>query len=229
MLTIISGTDSGLLHQKTKELLGVKSENGDAVFLDNPSEDDLKEATASQDLFGGSSTFVFRELEDGVYEFLFDNITMLAQSKNRIIVQVEKVLKKQKDICTKEKVEIVEVKSVAKREMPSFVLADAFLKRDKKASFLALNDELPSKPPEEVHGGLWYQIKNMGLIVGGATEEESGLHPFVYKKLKLASKLFSQEEVSEMMKELVEMSHLAHRGQLDFPTALELFVLKYTR
>ena len=87
---------------------------------------------------------------------------------------------------------------------------------------------MATKPPEEVHGGLWYQMKNMALIFSGATEEESGLHPFVYKKIKLASTKFSKKECDEILKTLLEMNHRAHRGELDFEVALEQFIFRFT-
>lgn len=228
MLVIISGTDSLLIQAKIKEVTTSLAQGENISFLDNPTINLLQESALSQDLFGDTSLFVFRSMEEDVYDFLFEHIHLFSESKNSIIAVVDKVLKKQKDICAKNAVALFEIKSPAKREAPSFVLADAFLKRDKKATFLALHEELATKESEEIHRGLWYQVKNLCLILKGVSEEDSGLHPFVYKKIKSASKLFSQDEVGEMMKELVEMNHLAHRGQLDFPVALELFVLKNT-
>ncbi len=229
MLIVISGAESSLLDQKTKEVLQKKKFlEGSVAYHDQPSFDVLRESALAQDLFGVATAHVFRELDDEVYESLFSNIQSLPESSNTLIVQVSKVLKKQKDICADTGVEIIEVKSVKEREMPSFVLADAFLRRDKKAAFTALHDELATKPPEEVHGGLWYQMKNMALIFSGATEEESGLHPFVYKKIKSASAKFSKKECDEVLKTLLEMNHKAHRGEVDFETALEQFVLKFT-
>ena len=229
MLIVISGSEELALNQKTKEVLEKRGwKDMGVLYHDLPSIDALQESAASQDLFGDMPVRVFRELEDDVYEFLFENIELFVKSPNTLIVQVAKVLKKQKDICAKVGVEIFEIKKTEAREMPSFVLADAFLRRDKKAAFTALHDELTAKPPEEVHGGLWYQMKNMALILSGATEEESGLHPFVYKKIKSASKAFSKKECDEILKELLEMNHKAHRGEVDFEIALEQFVLKYT-
>ena len=230
MLTVIAGGDALLLDKKTKEILQNKGfDAGTTSYLDIPTIEALREAVSAQDLFGGISTYVFRELDEEVYDFLFSNIETFSQSQNIFIAQVSKVLKKQKDTCAKVGVEIIEIKSIKEREMPSFVLADAFLRRDKKAAFAALHDELATKPPEEVHGGLWYQMKNMALIFSGANEVGSGLHPFVYKKLQSASKLFSKKDCDEILKELLEMNHKAHRGELDFGVALEQFVLKFTK
>lgn len=238
MLIIISGSESWGLNQKTKEILEKRGwKERSVLYHDLPSIDVLQESAFSQDLFGDITAHVFCEIyaetqeqksEDGVYEFLFENIELFAKSPNMLIAQVSKVLKKQKDICEKVGVEIIEIKKNEVRKMPSFVLADAFLRKDKKAAFLALHDELVTKPSEEVHGGLWYQMKNIALILSGATEEELGLHPFVYKKIKSACKAFSQKECAEILKELVEMNHKAHRGEVDFEIALEQFVLKHT-
>lgn len=229
MLTVISGNESLLLSKKTKEFLQAQNIVGDTVsYVDDPSADILRESVSAQDLFGGISTYVFREIDEEVYDFFFSNVESFSQSQNFFVIQVSKVLKKQKDICEKAGVEVIEVKTTKEREIPSFVLADAFLRRDKKVAFVALYDELSTKPPEEVHGGLWYQMKNMLLILSGATEAESGLHPFVYKKLKSASAKFSKKECDEILKELLQMNHKAHRGELDFGVALEQFILRFT-
>lgn len=229
MLIVISGTESLLLDKKTKEVLEkIKFLEGGVTYHDQPSFDVLRESASAQDLFGVAVAHVFRELDDEVYESFFSDIQSFSQSPNVLVVEVPKVLKKQKDICVDVGVEVVEVKALKEREMPSFVLADAFLRRDKKAAFVALHDELVTKPPEEVHGGLWYQMKNMALIFSGATGEESGLHPFVYKKIKSASTKFSKKECDEILKTLLEMNHKAHRGEVDFGTALEQFVLRFT-
>ena len=122
MLTVISGTDSLLLSKKTKERLESQNIVSDTVsYIDNPSIDILRESVAAQDLFGNISTFVFRELNDEVYDFLFLNIESFSQSQNIFIAQVSKVLKKQKDICEKIGVEIIEIKVAKEREMPSFM------------------------------------------------------------------------------------------------------------
>ena len=229
MLTVISGSDSGALDQKTKEVLknnNLETTNG--IYFDVPTTHVLRESISAQDLFGGTSLYIFRELDDEAYNFLFSNIGLFLQSQNFFIAQVSKVLKKQKDICAEVGVLIIEIKSIKEREMPSFLLADAFLRRDKKAAFAALQDELVTKPPEEVHGGLWYQMKNMALIISSTNEAESGLHPFVYKKLKSASTKFSKKECDEILKALLQMNHKAHRGEVDFEIALEQFVLRFT-
>lgn len=226
MLAVISGADSLLVAKKTKEYLQTKNIFESVTYVENPSLETMKEYIFAQDLFGNKSVYIFRELNEDVYDFLFSNIDLFTQSQNIFIAEVSKVLKKQKDICAKARVEIFEVKTPKEREASSFVLADAFLRKDKKAAFVALHDELATKPPEEVHGGLWYQVKNMNLIAQGVSEADSGLHPFVYKKIKQAHKLFSQEEIGGMTTELVKMYHEAHRGETDFSIALEQFVLK---
>lgn len=229
MLVIVSCVDQALLTAKTKEILKkINPTSLEVVYHDAPTVSLLQELGNAQDLFGGVSVHVLRELEAEAEDFLFSHLNVFKNSLNVFIAQVTKVLKKQNDACVKEGVEVIQVKSLVKKEMPSFVLADAFLRRDKKAVFVALHEELATKPPEEVHGGLWYQIKNMALIFSGANESESGLHPFVYKKLKSATTKFSKKECDGMLKELLEMSHKAHRGELDFEVALEQFVLKYT-
>ena len=231
---IVSQNKSGCLMAKNSI-----SEDAHAKFKSSTWKNNLSEkptikvpwfpqCESDLDLFGNMLTFVFRKLNDEVYDFLFSNIESFSQSRNNFVAQVQKVLKKQKDICESVEVKIIEVKAIKEREMPSFVLADAFLRRDKKAAFVALHDELATKPPEEVHGGLWYQMKNMALIFSGATEEESGLHPFVYKKIKSASIKFSKKECDEIFKTLLEMNHKAHRGEKDFEVALEQFILRFT-
>lgn len=229
MLIVISGNDQILLDKEAKKYIEKKLSTRDTVsYIDDPSLDMVKESIFAQDLFGGQVVYVLRELSEEVYEFIFSKIELFNQSQNTFIALVSKVLKKQKDTCAKAGIDIIEVKSEKEKEMPSFVLADAFLRKDKKAAFVALHTELATKPPEEIHGGLWYQIKNMTLVSLGASEEDSGLHPFVYKKLKTASAKFSKKETEKILTELLRMNHKAHRGEIDFEVALEQFILKFT-
>lgn len=230
MLIVVAGKDREKIQDKIKSLY---EEGAHIEVLENEviSTRMLSGLVNTMSLFGEVATYVIYNIDESEEgeEFIFKNATLLQQSAHTFICSIKSVLKKEKEILEKSGAALHEIVSIAKKEMPSFILADAFLSRDKKRTWKALNDELESKSPEEVHGGLWYQIKCLLLVQSGANQEESGLHPFVYSKIKNAQKLFASQEVELIADTLVRMPHDAHRGTSDFATALELFVLRFTK
>ncbi len=227
MVVFVGGDRSGF----EAALQGFLKKNALGVYtsIDDPTIDHIQSCVFAQDLFAGPQVYVFRDVHKEVFEGTVSLVSKLS-TENVLVFQVEKILKKEREVLEKNNWTIIELsQEKAKKSAPSFLLADAFLKRDKKAVFSALHVELMAKPPEEVHRGLWYQVKSMKLVASGASETDSGLHPFVYKKVKQACKLFSEEELDAMSESLVSMYHESHRGELDFPVALEQFALRWTR
>ena len=80
---------------------------------------------------------------------------------------------------------------------------------------------------EELFWGFVRQLKNMALVHEGATMNDLGTKSdYVYKKAVSAAKHFKKEELSRLHGELVVIWHDAHRGLLDFDTALERWALR---
>jgi DNA polymerase III delta subunit len=191
----------------------------------------LQELIHTESLFGDAHTYVIKDVAENsdVESYFFDMVPELVASVHTFIVTTERLLKKQKEILETSKSVVEEyASSAAKKDTSTFALGDAFLGRDKKKAWLALHAELATKSPEEVHGGLWYNVKSLLLVHGGASPQESGLHPFVYGKIKQAVTRFDDVTLHILAEECVLMPHKAHRGEIDFEAALEQFILRFT-
>ena len=89
----------------------------------------------------------------------------------------------------------------------AFGLANAILKRDKKEAWLQWM-KVRDMDAEPVQGTLWWRVRTLWEGV---------------KDGKRCA--YSEEELSRMGFNLVQMSHRAHRGEVDFKEELEKFVL----
>jgi DNA polymerase III delta subunit len=114
-----------------------------------------------------------------------------------------------------------------KGENNFFALADALGRRDRKELWVLYRKAINAGAvPEELHGILFWQVKSTILAKESASAAEAGLNPFVYKKASAFAGSFTAEELTVLSSNLVSMYHDAHRGIVDFETALELFVVE---
>jgi DNA polymerase III delta subunit len=118
-------------------------------------------------------------------------------------------------------------KNTDKDEFKIFDLADALGARDKKRLWTLYRQAVDAgKVPEEIHGILFWQMKNMIIAARTKTATEAGLNPFVFDKAKRYASNFSEPELRAILGQLVSVYHDAHRGIHDFETALEVFILE---
>lgn len=228
MLCFIVGKDRVRIQQKIRERVkGVNVQMYEATEL---SFSQLHEMSNARSLFGETYTYVLQDIHEveEIENKIFNTIESMHTSGHIFICTTSRLLKKQKESIEKYQITVDEFITAIKKEMSSFVLTDAFLDRDKKRAWVAVCEELKTKSPEGVHGGLWHNIKSMLLVQSGATQIESGLPPFVYTKIKKAEKLFDSATLALLAQELLHMPQRAHRGKSDFATALEQWVLKWT-
>ena len=86
-----------------------------------------------------------------------------------------------------------------------FSLTDALGARDKKKLWLLFQEALKNGSPEEIHGILFWQLKNLALVHGLNTNP--GMNPFVYKKTLGFAKNFSSEEIRGLSRSLTHTFH----------------------
>jgi hypothetical protein len=107
-----------------------------------------------------------------------------------------------------------------------FAMTDALGSRNQKRLWTlyqqALRHDVVS---EELHGVLFWQVKSMILATVSKDIKESGLNPFVYGKAKAYAKNFTLSELKKISSQLITIYHQAHRGEVDFNSALEKFFL----
>src|SRR3989344_5543768 len=79
--------------------------------------------------------------------------------------------------------------------------------------------------PEEVHGILFWQVKNIAVVQEARDSKESGLSPFVFMKAKQFASRFKEGEIETKATELVSLFHEGRRGGSELDIALERFIL----
>ena len=120
----------------------------------------------------------------------------------------------------------LEKKTSPEKEKPDFSFSNALLARDKKQSWVLLQQSLDKEvAPEMLHGSMWYVLKNL-LAVFVAPEMLQSLHPFVKQNTIKASQKYSQKELEKMLAELLDGYSIARSGGLPLELFLEKFILK---
>ena len=99
--------------------------------------------------------------------------------------------------------------------------------KDKKRLWISYVD-LISKGAiaEEIHGILFWQVKNMILASRAESLSDTGLSPYVYKTSLTGSRKYKIEELKKMSGSLVEMTHKVRQGEGDLEIMLEKWILE---
>jgi hypothetical protein len=91
------------------------------------------------------------------------------------------------------------------RKLPVFNLADELGRRDKKNLWLLFQELAGKVSAEEIHGILFWGIKNMMLVKTSPTNP--GLAPFVYTKTKKYADNYSVEELQNLSRNFTHIFH----------------------
>lgn len=190
----------------------------------------VEELLAAQGLFGTPTVATLsRVLEnEEARDFVLSHLPDLKRSANAFFMLEGKLLKAAAQKITKH-AELAEecaggVKASEKQN--PFALADAVGKRNKKDAWLSLVRALAEgKPPEEIHGMLFWQVKAMILAASSRDAVHAGLNPFVFQKAESSARNFTEEELKKLAGKLTTLYHDARRGGDELPIALEKFVL----
>lgn len=86
-----------------------------------------------------------------------------------------------------------------------FSLTDALGARDKKNLWLLFQQATKHGSPEEIHGILFWQIKNLALVK--TSQINPGMNPYVYQKTSGYAAKFTLKEIQKMARDLVHMFH----------------------
>lgn len=195
----------------------------------------IEEFANSVSLFGDKQIVVLERVFENVEvkDFIFKNLELLKDSNTVFIFSEKSALK---DTVTKFKkfgkdVEAFELpkKVAGKKDWNAFALADAVGARDKKLAWVNLTKAFRAdKSPEEIHGMLFWQIKNMLLVK--TTERASattlGINPFVFRKMEMSAKKFTAEELKNISSSLVPLLYKSRAENSDSQIALERFILQ---
>lgn len=236
MLYFFYGSDKDTAREKATALIASlckKKPDAEVFQLDSEhwSERELDELIGGQGLFNKTylvqivSLFENAEAKEAFLKKLRD----IAGSPN-VFVMREGAVDKETLLAitdTAEKVQsFARAQGKAKSEFNIFSLTDAFGRRDKKNLWVLFQKAVTSGAvPEEIHGILFWQLKNLLLALQCNTAEEAGVKPFVWSKAKSFAKNWSEPELKNLSRKLVSLYHDSHRGMHDFEFALEQFIL----
>jgi hypothetical protein len=252
MIFLFYGTDKikarEMAHKATEA--GKKKHEGAEFFKLSPenfSENKLDELITSQGLFySGSIVFADSLLEvEEIGEIILSKIKEIALSPNFFVFLEEKLNKKELEKFEKYAQKIEGFKKVEKKlnkkeelalkgeKIDFFEFANTLGEKNKRELWTLYQDALAEEvPSEEVHGIFFWQVKAMLSALKSKDATEAGLNPYVYTKAKAYARNYgktteeSEIKLKRMSANLFDMYHKAHRGEIDFPVALEKFILE---
>ncbi len=235
MYYFLHGTDTHKAREKLHNLLDLakKKRPGAEVFkmtTENWGEGQFDELLVAQGLFEQKYTVVLDNLfeKKDIKEYVLDRLEGLKESDQIFLFLESKVdaasLKKIEKHS--EKTQEFEKKAEAKQSLNVFAIADGLLEKDKKKLWISWVDLLDKGGvPEEIHGILFWQVKNMILASRATSTGETGLSPFVYKNALRGSRNYKTEELQKMSSELVDMTHRVRSGEGELGVMMEKWML----
>jgi len=240
MIYFVHGDNLKEGREKAKSLvdsLRAKKPNASFVKMDdeNFSLEKIEElAFGGQGLFESKClvffNYVFQNKE--AKDFILNNLKEFSASDNVFVILEGKIDKKTSDKIAKKAFgvkEFVEKNKVKSKEpFNLFSITDAFGRRDKKNAWILFQKSIIAGiSPEEIHGIIFWQLKNMIIAQSSSIKdaEKAGVKPFVFNKSLMLSKNFSEEELKRLSSKMVSFYHRARMGDGDFQISLEKFIL----
>lgn len=236
MLYLIYGTDTHKSRKKLHELLDLaKKKRPDAelfkITTENWSDSQFDELLVAQGLFEQKYTTVL----DNLFEkkdfkvYILDKLEDMALSE-QIFLMLEGAV----DAPTVKKIEkhAKQVQEFVKPEgkKPAFnifAVTDGLIQKDKKKLWISYVDFMgKGVAPEEIHGIMFWQVKNMILASRSKDMKDSGLSPYAYKNALSGGRNYKTEELLGMSSGLVHMTHRVRQGEGDLGVMLERWVLE---
>ncbi|MEO8638260.1 MAG: hypothetical protein ABI430_05180 [Candidatus Taylorbacteria bacterium] len=240
MLYLLYGENKDQAREKARGMIdNLKKKKPDAAFFhvttENWNEATLEEYIGGQGLFSNKyivfvdSIFENKEIK----EVAVKKIKEMAESQNIFIVlegELDKATFTKFEKCA-EKVQSFGVKGethgeAQAREFNIFSLGDALGRRDKKNLWVLYNKaKRAGLEDEQIHGTLFWSVKNMILACNLESAKEAGLNPYVFGKARNFAHNFKYEELGALASGLVALYHDSRRGISDLDVALERFIL----
>lgn len=239
MIYFLYGTDIYTSRKKMHSILDVlcKKRPDSEIFKINSesfNEERFDELIYSQGLFDSKYIVVLDNLleEKGIKEFLADRFVEMKDSLNvfvwlenkvdaKTLKEIEKNSEKTQEFTKKED------GFVKKKELPVFSITDGLLEKNKKRFWVSYIDLLSKGAgPEELHGIIFWQVKNMLIASKADSQKDSGLAPYPYKNALTGGRRYKEDELVSMMSDLVSMTHKVRVGEGDLDIMLEKWILR---
>jgi DNA polymerase III delta subunit len=231
MLYVFFGTDTIAVRQKAHAFARDGAEDAEVVSITSQdfSPGAIEEAAGNSPLFGGERRYIIDtpSANAAMFEYVFDNLDLLAGSRNTFVLIEGKLLAAEKKKVQKHAAEATELLLSAVAKGNPFALGDAFARRDKKSLWLLLQEARANgSAAEQTIGMLFSQLRAMRLAARTTSADEAGQNPFVYRKAKGALAKFKDGEVDALSRDLLALYHDGHLGRRDIDLALEKWVLE---
>jgi DNA polymerase III delta subunit len=235
MIYFLHGTDTKNSRKKMHEILGqlsAKRPNSEVFKItgENWSEEQFDELLAAQGLFEKKYIVVldFVLSQKDAREYVLEKLKEMQEAEHWFLILDGKT-----DAATAKKLEKFSYKSQefsgaeSKKEQPIiFAITDKLLARNKKQLWSCFVDLLGRGiAAEEIHGVLFWAVKNMIIAARVDSQKESGLAPFSYSKALTGGSNYKLSELKKMSNDLVEMTHKVRTGKGDMEVMLEKWVL----
>ena len=237
MLYILYGTDMRKAREKLNSLVGtLLARKKDAALIRVPLElfdpNQLTEYIGIQGLFVERSIIVFDSLflDPANKDHIVKHAEELKQSDNVFIILEGNIDAKTLATLSKYAEKVQEFAAPPmKGHKPAFnifLLSDALGERNKKKLWIMYQvGRTHNISDEEMHGILFWGVKNMLLSRGAKSPNAAGLSPFVFRKASSYSKNYTEPELSLLSRKLMELYHEARRGAGPFDLLFEQFIL----
>ena len=236
MIYFLYGTDTHKARKKLHELLSLaeKKRPGSEIFkitTENWSEGQFDELLVSQGLFEQKYTVVLDNLfeKKDIKNYVMEKLENLKDSEQIFLIlegTIDAASLKKIEKVTKQSQEFVK-KEDKKSSLNIFYITTGLIEKDKKTLWISYTDLLrKGAGPEELHGILFWQVKNMILASRGKDASEAGLSPFVYKNALNGARKYKTEELKEMSSGLVDMTHRVRQGEGELEIMLEKWILE---
>ena len=236
MLYLIYGTDTHKARKKLHELLELagKKRPGAELFkitTENWSEGQFDELPVSRGLFEQKYTVVLDNLfeKKEIKDYILERLKSLADSEQIFLSLEGKV-----DVPTLKKInsyakQVQEfVKTEHKeQEVNIFSITEGLVQKDKKHLWISYVNLLRRGTGlEEIHGILFWQVKNMILANRAESFLDTGLSSFAYSSALKGTRNYKNEELLDMSSKLVEMTHKVRQGEGELEVMLEKWILE---
>lgn len=161
--------------------------------------------TTQTGMFGDRECYVIFDLARSLKK---DDLPQYSESQNIFIFSEVTITKPVRALFEKYNADIIEFTPEAKsteKKFNIFSLTDAFAAKDKKNLWLLFQEARKKSSPEEIHGVLFWQLKNLVLVKTSQTNP--GLNDFVYRKTKTAASKFTLEELLKLSEKFLKIFH----------------------
>jgi hypothetical protein len=235
MLYVIYGGDTHKARAKLHDLLDLaKKKRPEAelfkITTENWSEGQFDELLVAQGLFEQKYTTVLDNLfeKKDIKSYVMDRLEGMKESEQIFLMLESSIdaasLKKLEKFS--EKVQVFEKVENKKPSLNIFSITDGLVQKDKKKLWISYVDLLgKGAVAEEIHGILFWQVKNMILASMAGSATETGLSPFVYKNALTGARNYKNEDLQKMSSDLVDMTHRVRQGKGDLEVMMEKWML----